>query len=33
VQDVQHYPLFAGQAVADIGDSVIGIGGIHECRL
>jgi hypothetical protein len=33
VQDVQHDPLFAGQAVADIGYTVVGIGGIHEYRL
>src|SRR6201999_1924191 len=26
VQDVQHYPLFAGKSVADVGDTVVGMG-------
>jgi hypothetical protein len=33
MQDVQHYPLFAGQAVADVRDTVKVVGGIHGRRL
>jgi hypothetical protein len=31
VQDVEDHALFAGQAVANVGDAVIGVAGIHGC--
>lgn len=33
VQHVQHDPFFAGQAIADVGDAVVGAERVHDCGL